>query len=42
MTRSTAPLKAAADAVTLDTTHLDADGAFRAALALVERKRTSK
>ena len=32
MNRSTAPLKAAADAITLDTTHLDADGAFQAAL----------
>jgi cytidylate kinase len=42
MNRSTAPLKAAADAITLDTTHLDADGAFQAALDLVERKRTSK
>ncbi len=34
--RSTAPLKAAEDALTLDTTHLDADAAFRAALVLVE------
>jgi cytidylate kinase len=34
--RSTAPLKAAADALTLDTTHLDPDGAFQAALVLVE------
>lgn len=40
MNRSTAPLKAAADAITLDTTHLDADEAFQAALALVEGKRT--
>lgn len=32
--RSTAPLRAAADAVTLDTTGLDIDGAFRAALAV--------
>ena len=40
MNRSTAPLKAAADAMTLDTTHLDADGAFQAALDLVERKRS--
>jgi len=40
MNRSTAPLKAAEDAVTLDTTHLDPDGAFRAALALVEKGRT--
>mgnify|MGYP001275687141 CR=1 FL=1 len=39
MTRATAPLKAAADAITLDTTTLDADAAFRAALAVVEEKR---
>ena len=39
MNRSTAPLKAAADAITLDTTHL-ADGAFRAALDLVEGRRS--
>jgi CMP/dCMP kinase len=38
MNRSTAPLKAAEDAVTLDTTHLDADAAFRAALILVESR----
>jgi cytidylate kinase len=36
MSRSTAPLKAAPDAVVLDTTELDADGAFAAALAIVE------
>jgi len=36
MNRSTAPLRPAEDAVTLDTTHLDADAAFRAALDLVE------
>jgi cytidylate kinase len=36
MNRSTAPLKAAADAVTLDTTHLDPDAAFQAALKIVE------
>ncbi|WP_262300326.1 (d)CMP kinase [Microvirga sesbaniae] len=41
MNRSTAPLKAAADAMTLDTTHLDADGAFQAALDLVESRRAS-
>jgi cytidylate kinase len=41
MNRSTAPLKPAADALTLDTTHLDADAAFRAAVDLVERKRSS-
>jgi len=40
MTRSSAPLKAAEDALTLDTTHLDADQAFEAALELVKRKRT--
>ena len=33
--RSTAPLKPAADAIILDTTQLDADAAFRAALDLV-------
>ncbi|MGO4572499.1 (d)CMP kinase [Microvirga sp. 2TAF3] len=37
MNRATAPLKAAADAITLDTTHLDADAAFWAALAIVEK-----
>jgi cytidylate kinase len=40
MNRSTAPLKAAADAVTLDTTRLDADAAFQAALKIVEGKRS--
>lgn len=39
MNRSTAPLKPADDAITLDTTHLDADAAFRAALDLVESRR---
>ncbi len=38
MNRSTAPLKAAADAVTLDTTHLDPEAAFQAALRIVEGK----
>ena len=38
--RSTAPLKAAADAVTLDTTHLDPEAAFQAALRIVEDKRS--
>ncbi|QFU17545.1 (d)CMP kinase [Microvirga thermotolerans] len=38
MTRPTAPLKAAADAITLDTTNLDADAAFRAALAIIDGK----
>ncbi len=37
--RATAPLKAAADAQVLDTTALDIDAAFRAALAIVERAR---
>ena len=37
--RATAPLKPAADALTLDTTNLDADSAFRAALALVDERR---
>ncbi len=34
--RSVAPLVAAEDAITLDTTDLDVDGAFRAAVALIE------
>ncbi|MET0527790.1 MAG: (d)CMP kinase [Microvirga sp.] len=38
MNRSTAPLKRAADAITLDTTHLDADEAFQAALDLVQAR----
>ncbi|AWN37044.1 (d)CMP kinase [Methylobacterium radiodurans] len=38
--RSAAPLKAAADAVVLDTTELDADEAFAAARAVVDRVRT--
>ncbi len=33
---SVAPLAAAADAYVLDTTDLDADGVFRAAVAVVE------
>lgn len=40
MSRSTAPLKPAEDALTLDTTHLDAEAAFQAALALVQGKRS--
>jgi cytidylate kinase len=40
MSRSTAPLKPAEDALTLDTTHLDAEAAFQAALALVQDKRS--
>ncbi len=39
MGRATAPLKQADDAHLLDTTTLDIDGAFRAALALVEQAR---
>jgi cytidylate kinase len=37
--RGTAPLKAADDAALLDTTSLDIEAAFRAALALVEKAR---
>jgi cytidylate kinase len=37
--RAVAPLKPAADAHRLDTTDLDIDGAFRAAVAVVERYR---
>ncbi|MFY9626603.1 MAG: (d)CMP kinase, partial [Methylocystis sp.] len=37
--RSVAPLKPAADAVTLDTSDLDIEGAFRTALAIVEKAR---
>jgi CMP/dCMP kinase len=40
MTRSAAPLKPADDAVILDTTTLDAEAAFRAALEIVERVRS--
>ncbi len=36
--RDTAPLKAAPDAVVLDTTELDADAAFAAALEIVKRR----
>jgi CMP/dCMP kinase len=39
MGRSVAPLKQAADAHLLDTTALDVEGAFRAAVALVEQRR---
>jgi cytidylate kinase len=38
-TRATAPLRPADDAVILDTTPLDADAAFRAALDIVETRR---
>ena len=37
--RSVAPLKPAADAVTLDTSDLDIEAAFRAAVAIVEKAR---
>lgn len=40
MNRSTAPLRAAADAVTLDTTHLDPEAAFQEALKIVEARRS--
>jgi cytidylate kinase len=39
LNRSTAPLKAAPDAILLDTTNFDADAAFRAALERVEARR---
>ena len=39
MSRAAAPLKQATDAALLDTTALDADGAFRAAVSLIERVR---
>jgi cytidylate kinase len=37
--RAVAPLKPAPDAHVLDTTGLDADGAFEAAAAIIERYR---
>ena len=40
--RATAPLRPASDAVILDTSDLDRDGAFAAALAIVGRARTAK
>jgi cytidylate kinase len=40
--RDTAPLKPAPDAHLLDTTHLDIDAAFRAAVALIEAVRTGR
>jgi cytidylate kinase len=39
--RAVAPLKPAADAHLLDTTHLDIDAAFRAAIDIVEAARTA-
>jgi CMP/dCMP kinase len=41
-TRATAPLKAAPDAHLLDTTHLDIDAAFRAAIDIVEAVRAGR
>jgi cytidylate kinase len=40
MTRSAAPLRPADDAAILDTTNLDAEAAFRAALGIVKRMRS--
>jgi cytidylate kinase len=40
--RATAPLKPAADAHLLDTTHLDIDAAFRAAIDIVEAVRAGR
>src|SRR5262249_10121621 len=40
--RAVAPLKAAADAHLLDTTHLDIDAAFRAAIDIVEAVRAGR
>jgi cytidylate kinase len=40
--RAVAPLKAAPDAHLLDTTHLDIDAAFRAAVAIVEAVRAGR
>jgi cytidylate kinase len=40
--RTTAPLKAAPDAHLLDTTHLDIDAAFRAAVDIVEAVRAGR
>jgi CMP/dCMP kinase len=42
MSRAAAPLKAAPDAHLLDTTHLDIDAAFRAAVAIVEAVRAGR
>ena len=41
-TRAIAPLKAAPDAYLLDTTHLDIDAAFRAAIDIVEAVRVGR
>jgi len=40
--RETAPLKPAPDAHLLDTTHLDIDAVFRAAVAIIEAARTGR
>jgi cytidylate kinase len=40
--RSVAPFKPAPDAHLLDTTHLDIDGAFRAAIDIVEAARAGR
>jgi len=40
--RTAAPLKAAPDAHLLDTTHLDIDGAFRAAIDIVDAVRAGR
>ncbi len=40
--RVAAPLKPAPDALLLDTTHLDIDAAFRAAVAIIEAVRTGR
>jgi CMP/dCMP kinase len=40
--RAAAPLKPAPDAHLLDTTHLDIDAAFRAAVAIIEAARTGR
>jgi CMP/dCMP kinase len=42
MTRAIAPLKPAPDALLLDTTHLDIDAAFRAAVEIVEAVRAGR
>ena len=39
MSRAAAPLKAAEDAITLDTTALDVEGAMKAAIEIVERRK---
>jgi cytidylate kinase len=41
-TRAVSPLKRAPDAYLLDTTHLDIDAAFRAAIDIVEAVRAGR